>query len=95
MTSLSGKIAWVIDAMLPMGGIARDGHRRLREIRLVFPEPPAVGMIVGRSAQIAVGAHLAVTVIAVDRAFGRVDRDVIEVDAEPVTLRVAIDSLSD
>jgi hypothetical protein len=39
-------------------------------------------------AEIAVGAHLAVAMIALERALRRIDRDVVEVDAKPVALRV-------
>src|SRR6202048_3193565 len=80
----------IVDAVVKMGRVALDRHRRLGEIRLVIPEPRTVRMIIERSAQISVGAHLAVAVVAVKRAFWGVDRDVVEVDAEPVTLRVAI-----
>src|SRR5882757_9309281 len=80
----------IVDTVVPMRRIALDRHRRLGEIGLVIPKPCAVGVESERSAQIAVSAHCAVAVIALERAYGRVDRDMIEVDAEPVALRIAI-----
>src|SRR5258707_519063 len=80
----------IVDAMVPMGGFALDWHRRLGEVGLVLPKTRAVGMITERSAEITVRPHLAVAMIAVERALRSVDRDVIEVDAEPIALRVAI-----
>src|SRR6202521_3787658 len=35
----------IVDAVVPMRRIALDRHRRLSEIRLVVPEPRAVGII--------------------------------------------------
>src|SRR6195256_2029487 len=80
----------ILNAVVPVSRIALDRQGRLGEIGLVIPKPCAVGVESERSAQIAVGAHLAVAMVAVERAFGRVDRDMVEVDAEPVALGVAI-----
>src|SRR4029077_3942421 len=62
----------------------------LGEIRLIVPEPVAVGVEGKGAAEIVVGPHLAVAIIAVERAFRRVHRDMVEIDAEPVALRVAV-----
>src|ERR1700736_1528072 len=80
----------VVDAVVPVRRFALDRHRRLGKIGLVVPEPRAVGIVSERSAQIAVGAHLAVAVVALERAHRCVDGDVVEIDAEPVALGVAI-----
>ena len=80
----------VVGVMVVVGRLAFDGQRRLGEVGLVVPQPGAVRVEAGRAAEIAVDAHLAVAVIAHERAFRRVDRDLVEVDAEPVALRVAI-----
>src|SRR6202011_3078341 len=42
----------IVDAMVPMGRLTLDRHRRLGEIGLVLPKPRAVGMIGERCAQI-------------------------------------------
>src|SRR5882757_11019246 len=80
----------VVDAVVPMRRVALDRHWRLGKIRLVVPQPRAVGMEGKGPPQIAVGAHLAVAMVALKRAFGRVDRNMVEVDADPVTLGVAV-----
>src|ERR1700716_1952412 len=80
----------IVNAVVPVRGIALDRHRRLVEIGLVVPEPRAVGVESESSAQIAVGAHLAVPMVTLERAFGRIDRDMVEVDSKPVTLGVTI-----
>src|SRR3984893_13795641 len=80
----------IIDPMVPVRAVAVHRHRKLGEIRLIVPEAGAVGIEGNRAAESAVGAHLAVAMIAAKRAFRGIDLDVVEVDAEPVTLRVAI-----
>src|SRR5277367_1398388 len=81
----------VVYAMVPIGGVAHDWQRRFdQRLVAVDPSAPAVGPIVRRGAEIAVGSHLAVAVVALERAFRRVHRDMVEVDPEPVALRVAI-----
>ena len=89
LVSTSATVVIEIAAFVPFI-VSRELHRRLVEIGLVAPEAIAVGMIAERRAQIAVGAHLAITVVALERAPGRVDRDMVEIDPEPVTLGVAI-----
>src|SRR5882757_655295 len=80
----------IVDAMIEVRRFALDRHGRLGEIGLVVPKSCTVGIVSERSAQIAVGAHLAVAVIALERAFGGIDRNVVEIDTEPVALGVAI-----
>src|ERR1700752_490219 len=80
----------VVDAVVPMRRVPLDRHWRLGKIRLIVPESCAVGIVSERFAQIAVRTHLAVAVVALERAFGRVDWDMVEVDPEPVALGVAI-----
>ena len=53
--------------------VAGHGHWRLGDIGLVIPQSCAVGMEGKGSPQIAVGAHLAVAMVALERAFGRVE----------------------
>jgi tetratricopeptide (TPR) repeat protein len=80
----------VIHAMVPMRPVAVHRHRRLGEIGLIVPEPGAVGVEGERAAEIAVRPHLPVAMIAAIRAFRRVHRNMVEVDAKPVALRVAV-----
>ncbi len=70
--------------------LALDRHRRLSKIGLIVPKPGAVGIERGCSPEITVRPHLAVAVVALKRAFRGVDRYMVEVDAEPVALRVPI-----
>jgi hypothetical protein len=65
----------VVDAVVPVRCVAFERERRLGEIRLVVPEPHAVGVIGERLTQIAVGAHLAVAVVAVERALDELSGD--------------------
>jgi hypothetical protein len=80
----------VINPVIPMGGGAADLERRFVELWLVGPLAQAIGEVGRRSAEIAVGAHGAVTVIAVEWTFWCVDRDVVVIDAEAVALRIAV-----
>jgi hypothetical protein len=73
-------IVVVVDTMVPVRGRAIDLQRRLVELRLVGPLALAIGEVGGSSAEIAVSAHGAVAVIAMERAFRRVDRDVVVID---------------
>src|ERR1700709_1622414 len=74
----------VVDAMVIVCRFAFNRHRRFGEIGLVLPKTCAVGMEGRRSTQIAVRPHAAVAMVALERAFRSVDRDVVEVDTEPV-----------
>src|SRR6202790_5214769 len=59
----------IVDAVVPVRCVPFERERRLGKIGLVVTAPRAVGIVSERSAQIAVGAHLAVAVVAVKRAF--------------------------
>src|SRR6266702_7591983 len=72
-------IVVVVDAMVPMRGGALDLELRFVEVGLVGPLAPAVREVGRRPAEIAVGAHCAVAVIAMERALWRVDRDMVEI----------------
>ena len=80
----------VVDTMVPMRGRAFELQRRLVELRLVDPLAPAIGEVGGSSAEVAVSAHGAVAVIAVERAFRCVDGDVVVIDAQAVALRISV-----
>src|SRR4030088_153215 len=74
----------VVDTMVPMRRRTVDLQRRLVKLRLVGPLAPAIGEVGGSSAEVAVSAHCAVAVIAVERAFGCVDRNVAVTDSHAV-----------
>src|SRR5882672_11772096 len=80
----------VIDTMVPMRGPTFDLQHRLVKLRLVDPLAPAIGEVRGGSAEVAVSAHCAVAVIAVERAFRCVDGDVVVIDPQAVALRISI-----
>src|SRR6202022_2629629 len=80
----------VVDTMVQMRGPAFDLQRRLVKLRLVGSLAPAIGEVGGSSAEVAVSAHGAVAVIAVERAFRGVDRDVVVIDPQAVALRISI-----
>jgi hypothetical protein len=63
-----------------MRGRSVDLQRRLVKLRLVGPLAPAIGEVGGSSAEVTVGAHRAIAMIAVKWAFRCVDRDVVMVD---------------
>src|SRR4030088_135658 len=80
----------VVDTMIPMRGRSFDLQRRLVKLRLVDPLAQAIGEVGRSSAEVAVRAHCAVAVIAVERAFRCVDRDVVVIDSQAVALRISI-----
>ena len=80
----------VIHPVIPMGGRAVNLERRLIELRLVYPFAAAIGEVGRRCPEIAVGAHGAVPMIAVEWTFRRVDGNVVVVDTEAIALRVSV-----
>src|ERR1700733_6835144 len=78
------------EAMVEVRSFARKRHWRLGEIGLVIPETRAVGIKAYCAVQIAVCSHLAIAMVAVEWAFGGIDRDMVEIDTEPVALGVAV-----
>src|SRR3984957_2502692 len=80
----------IVDTVVPMRRIAFDRHRRFGEIGLIVPKPRAVGVEINFVSRIAIGGHLAVAMVAWERPLGGVEGDMVEVDAEPIALGVAI-----
>ena len=80
----------VVDAVIPMRRRAVDLERRLVEVGLVRPLAAAVREIGRRAPEIAVDSHRAIAMVTVIRAFRRVDRDQMMVDAEAIARRVTI-----
>ncbi|MNP43849.1 hypothetical protein D3C76_1376930 [compost metagenome] len=84
------RVIVIIDPVIPVVGSAFQVQRRFRVLRLLGPLAVAVGLVGEARALIAVDAHLAVTVVAVERAARRIDRDLRVVDAEPIALGIAV-----
>src|SRR5258705_2417264 len=81
----------IIDTMVPIGRITLDRQRRFDQRFVpVHPRTFAVGPIGRCGAEIAIGPHLAIAVITEKRAFRRVHRDMVEIDAQPISLGVPI-----
>src|SRR3546814_13336838 len=77
--------------MIPPGRVALYLERRLdKGLVSIHPRPLAVGPVGGLGAEIAIGPHRAVAVIAAEGALRCIHRDVVEVDAEAVALGVAV-----
>src|SRR5580704_9178555 len=63
-------IVIIVDAMVPPGRVALDRRRRLdQRLVTIHPRTLAVGPVGRRRAEVAVGPHRAIAVIAVERAF--------------------------
>src|SRR6266436_5375330 len=73
-----------------MTSVAFERERRLSVLRLVVPQSLAIRVISRRRSQVSIGAHLAIAVIGVEWTLRRVNRDVIEVNTEPVSLSICI-----
>src|SRR5262245_13791759 len=81
----------ISDAMIPIGRLTLDRQRRLDQRFVpVHPRTLAVGPIGRCGAEIAVGPHRAIAVITEERAFWRIHRDMVEIDAAPISLGVPV-----
>src|SRR6267378_8165030 len=76
--------------MVIVTSVAFERERRLSVLRLVVPQSLAIRVISRRRSQVSIGAHLAIAVIGVEWTLRRVNRDVIEVNTEPVSLSICI-----
>ena len=70
--------------------LARNGQRRLFEVRLVVPLAIAVRLVAYRAPCVVVGAHLSVTVIRMVRTARLIYRYQVVIYAQAVALRIAI-----
>ncbi|GAN73356.1 hypothetical protein Apmu_0067_22 [Acidiphilium multivorum AIU301] len=80
----------VVGAMIVMCCVPLQRDMRFGMSRLIVPDAAGIGMIADDAAKIAVGTHRAIAVITAERAARRIDRNLVEVDPEPVALRIAI-----
>src|SRR5882724_8683948 len=72
----------IADAMIVAIGIARDLERRLFHRRVLDRPAEGVGLVIHRTALIAIEAHETVAMIAKDRHARLVDRQAVVIDAE-------------
>nr|GEU28579.1 hypothetical protein [Tanacetum cinerariifolium] len=79
-----------VHAVVPVRGRAFQRQRRLGKFRILHPLATAVRLVRRAAAVIAVDAHRAVAVVAVERALGRVDGDRVVIHAQAVAGRVAV-----
>src|ERR1700680_2388243 len=73
-----------------MFSVAFECERQISVFRLVVPQSLAIRVISRRRSQVSICAHLAIAVIGVEWTLRRVNRDVIEVNAEAVSLGISI-----
>ncbi len=84
------EIVVIVLAVVPVRRVAVDFQRRFGEVGLLLPLAEAIGFVVRQAAVVAVGASLSVALVAVNRATRTVDRDLAEVHAQAVALRVGV-----
>src|ERR1700732_1599240 len=70
--------------------VAFERERRLIVFRLVVPQSLAIRVISRGRSQVSICAHLAIAVIGVEWALRRVNRDVIEINTEAISLGISI-----
>src|ERR1700753_2464310 len=80
----------VVDAVIPMVGGTLDRARRFSVLWLVVPEPFGIWIVVLSTAEVSVGTHFAITVIRVEWTFGGIDRNMVEIYSETISLSVSI-----
>jgi len=85
-----GVVVVIVFAEIPAIRRSLQLQRRFGEIRLLLPLAVTVWLIPEGAAVVAVHSHRAVAMIAVVRAAGGVDWDLVVVHAEPVALGVAV-----
>ena len=84
-------IIGVVLPIIPLVGRAVELQRRLLVLALLLPLAEAVGLVAQRRAVIAVDTHLAIAVIHIKEwATAAVDRNLVMVHAQAITLRVAV-----
>src|ERR1700730_12041587 len=84
------RVVVIVLAVIPALCGAFDRQGGLGKIRLRDPLTAAVRLVGGGAATVAVYPHLAVPMIAVERTFRRIHRNLREIDAEPIALRIAV-----
>ena len=85
-----GEVVVIVLAEIPMIRVPFQLQGRFRELGLLLPLAVAVWFVVEGTAVIAVHSSYTVTVIAVVRTTGRIDRNLVVVHAEAVPLGVTV-----
>src|SRR6201981_3001308 len=80
----------VLQPVVIVISVAVEREGRLSVFRLVVPQSLAIRVISRRRSQVSICAHLAIAVIGVEWTLRRVNRDVIEVNTEAISLGVSI-----
>src|SRR3984885_13783227 len=70
--------------------VAFERERRLSVFRLVVPQSLAIRVISRRRSKVSICAHLSIAVIGAEWTVRRINRDVIEVDTEAISLGISI-----
>src|SRR6266404_6394809 len=70
--------------------VAFERERRLSVFRLVVPQSLAIRVISRCRSQVSICAHMAIAVIGLEWTLRRINRDVIEVHTEAVSLGISI-----
>src|SRR6266404_2071403 len=76
--------------MVKVTRVTFERERRLSVFRLVVPQSLAIRVISRRRSQVSICAHLAIAVIGVEWTLRRIHGDVIEINAEAVSLGISI-----
>src|SRR5260370_18692983 len=76
--------------MVIVTSVAFERERRLSVLRVVVPQSLAIRVISRRRSQVSICTHLAIAVIGVEWTLRRIHGDVIEINAEAVSLGISI-----
>src|SRR5690606_33711572 len=85
-----GEVVVIFLAVIVTGCRTFQRHRRLAEIGLLLPFAISIRLVMQAAALVAIDPHGTIAVIAVDRATGRVYRDLVVVHTQTVALRIAV-----
>src|SRR3546814_7245316 len=79
--------------MVPVIGRTFNGQGRFAVVGLLLPFALGIGFVGGNAAMIAVDTHGAIAMIAMERAFGCIDRNLVVIDTQAIALGIAIGTL--
>src|SRR5471032_596715 len=80
----------IVFAVIPVIGSPFNGQRWFAEVRLLLEQTGAVWLIGDAVAAVTVHTHGTISMIIMERTFWRIDRDLMMVYAQTVTVRVAV-----
>src|SRR3546814_1204920 len=76
--------------MVPVIGRTFNGQGRFAVVGLLLPFALGIGFVGGNAAMITVDTHGAIAMIAMERAFGCIDRNLVVIDTQAIALGIAI-----